>query len=92
MTDTSISDAAEMLLDLARQSVTGAEDLSAGNPIITLARRIGRRLTAGTLTTDMLDGVVRQLRDDAFRARAARLGRYVDGTDDSQIATRLREV
>ncbi|MFW7268914.1 phosphoenolpyruvate carboxylase [Gluconacetobacter sp. Hr-1-5] len=92
MTDTSISDAAEMLLDLARQSVTAAEDLSAGNPIITLARRIGRRLTAGTLTTDMLDGVVRQLRDDAFRARAARLGSYVDGTDDSQIAARLREV
>ncbi|ACI53033.1 putative phosphoenolpyruvate carboxylase [Gluconacetobacter diazotrophicus PA1 5] len=92
MTDTPTRDAAEMLLDLTRQAVADHENSSSGNPIIALARRIGRQLTAGTLTTDTLEQVVRQLRDTAFRDRAARLHAYVGGTDDAAIAGRMRGV
>ncbi|NVN12074.1 phosphoenolpyruvate carboxylase [Nguyenibacter vanlangensis] len=92
MTEISPRDAAEMLLDLTRQVVTDHEDASSGNPIIALARRIGRQITAGTVTTDMLEQAVRHLRDAAFRDRAARLRAYVEGTDDSAIATRMRGV
>ncbi|GBQ36533.1 phosphoenolpyruvate carboxylase [Gluconacetobacter azotocaptans] len=92
MTETTSHDAAEMLLDLARQAVADGHDSSSGNPVITLARRIGRQITSGALSTETLEEVVRHLRDDAFRTRAERLRAYVDGTDDAIVAERMRAV
>ncbi len=67
-----------------------------GNPVLSIALAISRRIDNGTLTQDEIEAMVRDLRDAAFADRAARIGRYVGGTDPADnlramadLATRL---
>ncbi len=57
-----------------------------GSPVLATALAIIRRLDSGALDPDMLDAVVRTLRDQAFDARAARIGAYLGGLDGSDAA------
>ncbi|MBN9508649.1 MAG: phosphoenolpyruvate carboxylase [Alphaproteobacteria bacterium] len=52
-----------------------------GNPVLSIALVISRRIDAGTLTPDEIEALVRQLRDAAFADRAARLAAYVGDTN-----------
>ena len=57
-----------------------------GSPVLSVALAVIRQMDAGTLTLDMLDAVVRHLRDAAFDARASRLRDYVGGLAGSDAA------
>jgi phosphoenolpyruvate carboxylase len=52
-----------------------------GNPVLSVALAISRRIDAGHLWLDELGALVRDLRDSAADARASRLAAYVGGTD-----------
>jgi phosphoenolpyruvate carboxylase len=52
-----------------------------GNPVLSIALVISRRIDAGTLTPDEIEALVHQLRDAAFADRAVRLAAYVGDTD-----------
>ena len=65
-----------------------------GSPVLATALAIMRRMDAGTISLDQLDAIVRQLRDEAFAARAGRLSGYLGGLEGSDtameaVATRL---
>jgi len=49
------------------------------NPVLGMALAVSRRLDDGSLDLDQLEALVRRLRDQAFEARAARLGAYASG-------------
>ena len=58
-----------------------------GNPILSAALAISRRMDTGELDIDAIAGVVAHLRDDAFADRAKRIAAYLGGVDpDSTIA------
>ena len=57
-----------------------------GSPVLAVALAIMRQMDAGAITLDTLDAVVRQLRDEAFDARARRLRDYVGGLEGSAAA------
>ena len=52
-----------------------------GNPVLSIALAISRRIDSGALTAEEIEGLVRHLRDAAFADRARRLAAYVGGTD-----------
>ena len=52
-----------------------------GNPVLTIALAISRRIDGGTLAAEEIEALVRQLRDAAFADRAARISDYVGGTN-----------
>ncbi len=52
-----------------------------GNPVLTIALVVSRRIDSGAMTPEEIEGLVRHLRDAAFADRAARLADYVGGTD-----------
>jgi phosphoenolpyruvate carboxylase len=52
-----------------------------GNPVLSIALAISRRIDGGTLPPDEIEALIRHLRDAAFADRAARLAAYVGGTD-----------
>ncbi len=67
-----------------------------GNPVLSIALAVSRRIDAGAMTPEEIEGLVRHLRDAAFAGRAARLAAYVGGTDTAatrramaQLAERL---
>ncbi len=65
-----------------------------GNPVLSLALAVSRRLDSGALTLDESEALIRHLRDAAFADRAQRLAAYVGGTDPAaseQAMQRLAE-
>jgi phosphoenolpyruvate carboxylase len=52
-----------------------------GNPVLSIALAISRRIDDGTLPPEDIEALVRHLRDAAFVDRAGRIARYVGGTD-----------
>src|SRR3954452_15028092 len=60
-----------------------------GSPVMPIALAITRQIDEGELDTGLLLEIVRHLRDDAFRDRAARLACYVGGTDRATNETAL---
>ena len=60
-----------------------------GNPVLSIALAISRRIDNGTLTQDEIEALVRELRDAAFADRATRIGRYVGGTDPAANAAAM---
>jgi phosphoenolpyruvate carboxylase len=57
-----------------------------GNPVLTVALLISRRIDSGEISEAALERVVRDLRDAAFADRAARIRAYVGGLDGSDAA------
>ena len=72
--------AQELLALTARLGERTAED-PFGNPDMMVALAITRRIDNATLTFDEITDLIRELRDDAARARAVRLADYVGGLD-----------
>ena len=83
----------ERLLDRVREARARRRTDPFGSPVLAVALAIIRAMDSGELSLDQLDDVVRQLRDDAFDARAARLREYVGGLDSADamqaVADRL---
>ena len=67
----------ETLVALAQGVVERQQDDPFGNPVLAMALLVSRRLDEGALTLEDIEQLVRQLRDEAFLARAARLRTYV---------------
>ncbi len=74
------------LLSLVQQARQRSTTDPFGSPLLAVALAIMRRMDSGTLDLDMLDAVVRHLRDAAFDARAARTRTYLGGLEDSGAA------
>ena len=69
------------LLGVVQRARARAADDPFGNPILSAALSISRRLDEGLLTEAALAAAIAALRDDAMADRAGRLGAYVGGTD-----------
>ncbi len=82
---------AELLALIARAQQASDED-PFGNPVLSVALAIARRMDDGHLDDDALWGLVRALRDAAFADRAARLAAYVGGTDRAANQAALERV
>ncbi len=74
--------AAELLALTERLRERHAED-PFGNPVLSLALAISRRLDRHEISIDDVTGLVRLLRDTAFAERAARIAAYLGGVDES---------
>jgi len=72
--------AAELLAATGRAREGAAAD-PFGNPVLSVALAVSRRIDQGTLTYDDIEALVRHLRDAAFDDRAARIAAYVGGVD-----------
>ncbi len=70
----------DLLALVNRRRAQAAED-PFGNPVLSVALAITRLMDDGALDTDAMLSLVRQLRDQAFASRAARLADYVGGAD-----------
>ncbi len=81
----------DSLVTLAKGIVERQEEDPFGNPVLAMALLVSRRLDEGILSLDDLDHLVRQLRDEAFLARGARLGAYV-GVEGEATETRLDRI
>ena len=67
-----------------------------GNPVLSIALAVSRRMDSGALMPDEIEALVRHLRDAAFADRAVRIAAYVGGTNPAaarramaQLAERL---
>ncbi len=78
------------LMAIVEQARTQAEDDPFGNPILSTARTILRKIERGGLSEADLNQVISELRDEAFRDRAARIAAYVGGTDPAASAESYR--
>ncbi len=74
-------DRLESLIALARGVIERQQDDPFGNPVLRVALLVSRRLDEGVLDLDDIERLIRQLRDDAFASRAARLRAYVGMPD-----------
>ena len=74
---------AQDLLELTARLGARADEDPFGNPVLLVALAITRRLDQGALTEDAVTGLIRHLRDAAFRDRAARTAAYVGGVDQA---------
>jgi len=52
-----------------------------GNPVLSVALAISRRIDSGALSPEEIESLVRHLRDAAFADRAQRIADYVGGAD-----------
>lgn len=73
--------AVEDLLGLVESARAAAERDPFGNPVLSVALALSRRIDEGALDAASLAAIVRALADEAFRDRAARLADYVGETD-----------
>ncbi len=81
-----------LLEDLVERTVAAREHLREdpfGNPVLAVSLAISRMIEQGTLDPASLAALVRALRDDAYHARAERLGRYVGGADLAAARTAM---
>ncbi len=87
--DPAAAEAQELLALTARLGARVEED-PFGNPVLLVALAITRRMDQGSLTEDTIAALIRNLRDAAFAARAARLEQYAGGVDQAANDTILR--
>ena len=80
------------LMALVEEARAQAEDDPFGNPILSTARAILRKLERGDITETEINQVIAELRDAAFRDRAARLAAYVGGTDPATSQESYRRI
>ena len=80
------------LMALAAQLVERQEEDPFGNPVLAIALLLSRQLDEGRLSIADLNGLVCQLRDDAFEERARRLARYVGLDSGRDMAGRLHRI
>ena len=84
------------LLALVTQRLAQADDDPFGNPVLSVALAITRRIDDGLLDLGALAAIVSDLRDAAFQDRAHRLAAYVGGTsldaNEAALATVARTV
>ena len=88
-------DVAPVVRDLLALTASQRERLAEdpfGNPVLSVALAISRRIDRGELTPAALETLVRTLRDAAFTDRAHRLAAYVGGTDMNANAAALANV
>ncbi|MDT7950661.1 MAG: phosphoenolpyruvate carboxylase [Acetobacteraceae bacterium] len=85
------SNDADLLALVHRARAHAAED-PFGNPILSAALAISRRLDDGHLTEADIAAAIRAVRDQAMADRAARLRQYVGGTDPAAAAAALRRL
>ncbi|MBC7801250.1 MAG: phosphoenolpyruvate carboxylase, partial [Gemmatimonadaceae bacterium] len=69
------------LIALVTRRIAQSNEDPFGNPVMSVALTITRLIDEGELDIVSIAGIVRGLRDDAFRDRARRLAAYVGGTD-----------
>jgi phosphoenolpyruvate carboxylase len=69
------------LLELTDAACARADEDPFGNPMLSVALAITRRIDHGQISLDALAGLIRHLRDLAFTDRAIRLAAYVGGID-----------
>jgi phosphoenolpyruvate carboxylase len=72
---------AHALLGLTEQLSARAQEDPFGNPVLSVALAITRQLDAGELDETAVSALIRELRDEAFDARAKRIAAYVGGID-----------
>ncbi len=72
---------ADALLGLVGRARARLESDPFGNPLLSVALDITRRVDRGEITDHDLAALVCHLRDTAYAARAGRLARYVGGAD-----------
>jgi phosphoenolpyruvate carboxylase len=72
---------AQDLLSLATQARKHADEDPFGNPVLSVALAITRRIDRGELDLAGVESLVRHFRDAAFADRAARIAAYVGGTE-----------
>ncbi len=82
--------------ELARDLLAITEGVAArraedpfGDPVLSIALTITRRMDNGEITEAQLAALVRHLRDRAFEDRARRIAEYVGGTDEEANAASL---
>ena len=80
------------LLALVVQRLAQTESDPFGNPVMSVALAIARRMDDGALDATALTTIVRQLRDAAFQRRANRLANYVGGTEPAASQAALARV
>ena len=83
--------AAELLAKIARAQRASDED-PFGNPVLSVALGIARRMDNGQLDDEALWALVRHLRDAAFADRARRLAASVGGTGRADNEAALQRV
>lgn len=90
--DVSIGSGIDFLLGLVARRMAQTDEDPFGNPVMSIALVITRRIDDGDLDADAVSAIVRQLRDEAFRDRAHRLAAYVGNTDISANEAALARV
>ncbi|BAK83308.1 phosphoenolpyruvate carboxylase [Komagataeibacter medellinensis] len=80
------------LLQQASRLIASHDETTSGSPVMTLARHIGRQMTAGTLPVEQVEEMVRLLRDRAFAGRAHHIATYLDGPDEQTVTARMHAV
>ena len=83
--------AADLLALIERARLASDED-PFGNPVLSVALAIARRIDDGQLDHERLWDLVRRLRDGAFADRARRLAAYVGGTPRPESEAALARV
>ncbi len=84
-------DAADLLALVHRTRAHAADD-PFGNPILSAALAISRRLDDGLLTEADLAAIIATVRDQSMLTRADRLGAYVGGTDPAASTAALQRL
>ena len=87
----SLITADDLLALTERARARGNED-PFGNPVLAVALAITRLTDEGELPLGCIAAMIRQLRDDAFAARARRLSAYVGGTGAEAIRADMRSL
>ena len=75
---------ARQLLGLTARFGARADEDPFGNPVLSVALAITRRIDTGELSEAAIGGLIRYLRDAAFADRARRLAAYVGGVDTAE--------
>ncbi|GBQ63035.1 phosphoenolpyruvate carboxylase [Komagataeibacter swingsii] len=80
------------LLHQAEQLIASHDETATGSPVMALARQINRQMAGGALSMELVEEIVRLLRDRAFAGRAHHIAAYLDGPDDAVVAARMHDV
>src|SRR5580658_9083842 len=75
--------ARQWLGTMARLGAHADED-PFGNPVLLAALAVSRAMDTGALSEETVGGLIRHLRDAAFRDRAQRMVAYVGGVDTAE--------